>query len=155
MLHLSLLASPCSHKQTLKLSELVGTHPTEPHLATPPIIGQVLDSGVDYKHLTLHSTQHPPVDESYREVCAMLFNFPRIRLNVLEVGCFETNTRYINTLHMAAQHPDLSMRSLKIRLPLQWKRTVMHRTGLLIQLARHMRDQNCCDCLSRRAEQQS
>ena len=101
------LASPCSHKQTLKMSELVGTHPTEPHLATPTIIGQVLDSGVDYKQLTLHSTQHPPVDESYRKVCAMLFNFPRIRLSVLEVGCFETNTGYINTLHMAAQHPDL------------------------------------------------
>ena len=62
------LASPCSHKQTLKLSELIGTHQTEPHSASPPIVGQVLDSGVDYKHLTLHSTQHPPVDESYHEV---------------------------------------------------------------------------------------
>ena len=110
------LASPCSHKQTLQMSELVGTLPTEPHSATPSIAGQVLDSGVDYKHLTLHSTHYPPVDESYREVCAMLFNFPKICLNVLEVGCFQSKTGFINTLHMAAQHPDLHMRSLKIRL---------------------------------------
>ena len=110
------LASPCSHKQILKIFELVGAYDTKLDSKTPSFVGQVLDSAVDYKELTLHSTRHPPLDKSYHQVCAMLFEFPKIRLNVLEVGYFQTNTGYINTLHMAAQHPDLHVRSLKIRI---------------------------------------
>ena len=80
------LASPCSHKQTLKIYELVGAYDTKLDSKTPSFVGQVLDSAVDYKELTLHSTRHPPLHESYRQKCAMLFEFPKIRLNVLEVG---------------------------------------------------------------------
>ena len=72
------LASPCSRKQTLKICELVGAYDTKLDSKTPSFVGQVLDSAVDYKELTLRSTRHPPLDESYRQVCAMLFEFPKV-----------------------------------------------------------------------------
>ena len=43
--------------------------------------------------------------------------FPKIRLRFLVVGCFETGDRhYVNTLHMAAQHPDIQVKALSICL---------------------------------------
>ena len=112
------LVSPCSHQQTLKLPQLT-TQPSsrQLHPATPCPAGamSVPDSGVEYKELYLF--QHLAVNESYVQICKTFFAFPRIRLRFLDVGCVPTITHnYVNTLHMAAQHPDIQVKSLSIRL---------------------------------------
>ena len=117
------LVSPCSHQQTLKLPRLT-TQPSSQQLlpATPCPVGTtpVPDAGVEYKELYLH--QQLRTDESYVHICKTFFAFPKIRLRFLDVGCFETRDHhYVNTLHMAAQHPDIQVKSLSIRLRCETK----------------------------------
>ena len=113
------LVSPCSHRQTLKLPRLT-MQPSSRQLlpATPCPVGTmpVPDAGVEYKEVYLH--QQICADESYVHICKTLFAFPKIRLSFLEVGCFQTRSKdpYVNTLHMAAQHPDIQVKTLSIRL---------------------------------------
>ena len=112
------LVSPCSHQQTLKLPRST-TQPSSrqllPASPCPAVAMQVPDAGVEYKKLYLH--QRLSVDESYVHICKTLFAFPKIRLRFLEVGCIQTMYHhYVNTLHMAAQHPDIQVKSLSIQL---------------------------------------
>ena len=112
------LVSPCSHQQTLKLPRLT-TQPSSrqllPASPCPAVAMQVPDAGVEYKELYLH--QRLRVDESYVRICKTFFAFPKIRLRFLEVGWISTRDHcYINTLHMAAQHPDIQVKALSIRL---------------------------------------
>ena len=112
------LVSPCSHQQTLKLPQLT-TQPSsrQLHTATPCPAGAmpVPYLGVEYKELYLH--RQLTADESYVQMCKTIFAFPKIRLRFLEVGCVQTVAHhYVNTLHMAAQHPDIRVKSLSIRL---------------------------------------
>ena len=110
------LVSSCSHQQTLKLP--VQPFSRQLHPATPCPAGAmpVPDSGVEYKELYLH--QQLPANESHVHICKTFFTFPKIRLRFLEVGCFQETTahHYVNTLHMAAQHPDIQVKTLSIRL---------------------------------------
>ena len=126
------LSSPCSHQQTLRLTCLTAL-PRQPHPVTP-CLQPVPDTGLEYKDLCLHDSHydddnrdvilfHPPLayshthrvdrdDESYRMYEAF-FVFPKIRLRVFGVGYIPTRTQNcINTIHMAAHHPDLLVRSL-------------------------------------------
>ena len=112
------LVSPCSHQQTLRLPQFT-TQPSsrQLHPATPcPARAMpVPDSGVEFKELYL--LQELPVDESYVQICKTFFAFPKIRLRFLEVGCLRNRAnQYVNTLHMAAQHPDIQVKTLSIRL---------------------------------------
>ena len=112
------LVSPCSHQQTLRLPRLT-TQPSsrQLHTATPCPAGTmpVPDSGAEYKELYLH--QEALANESYIQICKTFFAFPKIRLRFLEVGCLQTVAHhYVNTLHMAAQHPDIQVKTLSIRL---------------------------------------
>ena len=120
------LVSPCSHQQTLKL-------PTQPssrqlHPATTFSAGRipVSDSCVEYKELYLHQQvpmrvhvvhRQPLANKLNIQLCKTFFAFPKIRLRFLEVGCFQTTAYHcINTIHMAAQHPDIRVKTLSIRL---------------------------------------
>ena len=110
------LISPCSHRQTLKLPQRM--LPRLLHPATPCPAGAIPmpDSGVEYKELYLHQDNVIPVDESYIEICKAFFAFSKIRLRFLEVGCLQTvGNHFVNTLHMAAQHPDIQVKTLSIR----------------------------------------
>ena len=115
------LVSPCSHKQTLRLPRrmTMRTLSRRLHRAATPCPAEAMpvpDSGVEYKELYLH--QDHLVDESYVQICKTVFAFPKIRLRFLEVGCLQTiGNHYINTIHMAAQHPDIRVKTLSIRLP--------------------------------------
>ena len=118
------LVSPCSHKQTLKLPHFIHAQQSPKQLcqATPrPAeampVPLVPDSGLEYKELYLHP-QQLLVDESYAQIlCSTVFAFPKIRLRFLEVGYFQTKAHdYVNTLHMAAQHPDIQVKTLSIQL---------------------------------------
>ena len=109
------LVSPCSHQQTLMLPRLT-MQPSLP-IATPCPAGamEVPDSGVEYK--TLYLQQQVPYEKSYSQICKTLFAFPKIRLRFLEVDCLQTiDNHYVNTIHMAAQHPDIQVKKLSIRL---------------------------------------
>ena len=112
------LVSPCSHQQTLKLSRLTTQPSSRQLLPAPPcpaVAMQVPDAGVEYKDLYLHQQLH--VNKSYVRICKTLFAFPKIRLRFLEVGCIQTtHHHYVNTLHMAAQHPDIQVKALSIQL---------------------------------------
>ena len=112
------LVSPCSHQQMLKLPRLT-TQPSSrqllPASPCPAVAMPVPDAGVEYKELYLHQQLH--VNKSYVRICKTLFAFPKIRLRFLEVGCIQTtNHHYVNTLHMAAQHPDIQVKALSIQL---------------------------------------
>ena len=114
------LLSPCSHQQTLKLPQLTKQpRSRQLHPATPCPAGAmpVPEAGVEYKELYLH--QRRPSNESYIQIlCKTFFAFPKIRLRFLEVGCVRTNSYLcvVNTLHMAAQHPDIQVKCLSIQL---------------------------------------
>ena len=116
------IVAPCSHQQTLKLpcitaqpsSRQLHVHPAIPYLAGAL---SVPDSGVEYKELHLH--QPHPSDESYVQIWKTFFSFPKIRLKLLEVQIHATPRYYVNTLHMAAQHPNIQVRAVSIQLHVQ------------------------------------
>ena len=113
------LVSSCSHQQMLRFPHLIIQLSSGLlHPATPCPAGAmpVPDSGVEYKELYLHQAR-PGSDESYVHICKTLFAFPKIRLRCLEVGYLKvTDYHYVDTLNMAAQHPDILVKSLSIRL---------------------------------------
>ena len=110
------LVSPCSHPQTLKLPQYMPPSSRQLLPATPcPVAAMpVPDAGVEYKELYLHQELY--ANESYLHICKTVFTFPKIRLRFLVVGCFKTGDDYVNTLHMAAQHPDIKVKALSICL---------------------------------------
>ena len=114
------LVSPCCHQQTLKLPHRL--HPSSKldpvaHCSAGPM--PVPDLGLEYKGLYLQFRPFRSV-EPYIQLCKTLFAFPRIRLRSLEVDCFQTIThdqhQHIDVLHMAAQHPDIQVKTLRIWL---------------------------------------
>ena len=112
------LVSPCSHRQTLKLPLYIMPPSSRQLLLATPCPAAAMpvpDAGVEYKELYLH--QQLPVSESYVQICKTFFSFPKLRLRFLEVGCFLTSDHhYVNTLHMAAQHSNIQVKTLHIRL---------------------------------------
>ena len=110
------LVSPCSHPQTLKLPRYMPLSSRQllPATPCPAAAMPVPDTGVEYKELYLHQELY--ANESYLHICKTVFAFPKIRLRFLVVGCFKTRYYYVNTLHMAAQHPDIQVKALSICL---------------------------------------
>ena len=126
------VVSPCSHQQTLKLPHITAQPSSRQlHRAVTPCLAGAMpvpDSGVEYKELYLHLRQPLPADELYAQIWKTFFSFPKIRLKLLEVQIQATPHYYVNTLHMAAQHSNIQVKTLNIQVQIEVKEDLVFST---------------------------